>query len=132
MAEAQFSAYFPQSTVPTLINDNCNKTIANVFCFGTFADRHSGVVYNLGNFPFMWFDGSLCFLIMYHHKANGIMATLIAGLDDMCNFNTYKLKSDNLTRKGYKPMLNIIDNQARKYINYFLPRGMQITVGQTA
>jgi hypothetical protein len=44
MAEAQVPAYFPQYAVPTLIDDNCNETIANFFCFGAFADQHSGVV----------------------------------------------------------------------------------------
>jgi hypothetical protein len=45
-----------------------NKSIANIFCFGDFADKISGVVYNdlTGNFPFMSIDGSVCFFIMYH------------------------------------------------------------------
>ncbi len=55
MEEALVPAYFPQCAVPTLINDNCSKTIANALCFGTFADQHSGVKYNnlTVNFPFI-------------------------------------------------------------------------------
>ena len=36
-----------------------NESIANVFCFGAFADKTSGVVYNdlTGNFPFILIDG---------------------------------------------------------------------------
>ncbi len=110
--------------VPTSIADDCNETIANVFCFGAFADQHSGVVYNnlMGNFPFMLFDGSVYFLIMYHYKANTIMATPIAGLDDVCIFKAYKLNFDNLKHKGYKPTLNIMDNQATNYIEMFLTK----------
>jgi hypothetical protein len=67
MEEAKVPAYFPQCVVPTLIDDDCDKTIANIFCFGNFVDQHSGVVYNnlTGNFPFMSFDGGVCFLVMY-------------------------------------------------------------------
>jgi hypothetical protein len=78
MAEAQYPAYFPQRAVPTLIDDNCDETIANMFCFGAFAGQHCGVMYNnlMGNFPFMLFDGSIWFVIMYHYEANAIMAML--------------------------------------------------------
>ncbi len=41
-----------------------DESIANMFCFGAFADKITGVVYNdlTGNFPFMSLDGSVCFL----------------------------------------------------------------------
>ena len=46
-----------------------------MFCFGTFADKISGVVYNdlTGNFPFMSIDGSVCFFILYHYETNAIL-----------------------------------------------------------
>jgi hypothetical protein len=42
-----------------------DESIANVFCFGAFADKISGVVYNdlTGNFPFMSIGGSVCFFV---------------------------------------------------------------------
>jgi hypothetical protein len=47
---------------PNIIADD--ESIANVFCFGAFADKITGVVYNdlTGNFPFMSLDGSVYFL----------------------------------------------------------------------
>jgi hypothetical protein len=47
--------YIPTIPGPALIDDNTNKSIANIFCFGAFANHQSGVVYNnlMGNFPFM-------------------------------------------------------------------------------
>jgi hypothetical protein len=47
---------------PNIIADD--ESIANVFCFGAFANKITGVVYNdlTGNFPFMSLDGSVCFL----------------------------------------------------------------------
>jgi hypothetical protein len=64
---------------PNVIGNDCNESITNVFCFGAFANRHSGVVNNdlIGNFLFMPFDGSVCFLVLYHYKANAILATPI-------------------------------------------------------
>ncbi len=78
----------PAST-PNIINDNCNEIIANLFCYGAFADRHSGVAYNnlTGNFPFISFNGSICYLVMYVYKPNAILATPIAGLDDTSIYN---------------------------------------------
>ena len=101
-------------TGPNVIQDNADESIANVFCYGAFADKRSGVVYNdlTGNFPFVSFDGSVCFLVMYHYEANAILATPIAGLDDKSIFNAYKANFDELANKGYKPKLNVMDNQA--------------------
>jgi hypothetical protein len=47
-----------------------NELIANEFCFGIFADKSSGVIYDdlPGNFPFMSTNGSVCFFVMYHYK----------------------------------------------------------------
>jgi hypothetical protein len=88
----------PAAIDPNVINDDCNESITNVFCYGAFADRHSGVVYNdvTGSFPFVSFNGSVCFLVMYHYESNTIMAMPIAGLDDQSIFNAYKAKFDEL------------------------------------
>jgi hypothetical protein len=109
---------------PNLIGDDCNESIASVFCFGAFADQHSGVVHNnlMGNFSFMSFNGSVCFLVLYHYKANAILAMPIQGLDDISIFNAYKTNFDSLAQKGFKPKLNFLDNQATKYIMKFLTK----------
>ena len=59
---------------------NDEQSIADVFCFGAFADKRNRVVYNdlTGAFPFMSLGGSICFFIMYHYKANTILATPVA------------------------------------------------------
>ncbi len=63
-------------------NDN-DQSIANVFCFGAFADKISSVVYNdcTGEFPYRSLDGNVCFFVMYHYETNAILATPIPGLD---------------------------------------------------
>ncbi len=56
---------------PNIIDDYCNESIANVFGYDAFVDRHLGVVYNnmTGNFPFISFDGSIYYLIMNIYNA---------------------------------------------------------------
>jgi hypothetical protein len=57
---------------------------------------------------------------MYHYKANAILAKPISGLDDISIFNTYKMQFEDLTSKGFKPKINIMDNQVTKHIKAFL------------
>jgi hypothetical protein len=105
--------------MPNLIGDeDDDETIANVFCFGAFADKHSGVMYNdlTGTFPFMLLDGCKCFFVLYHYKSNAILVTPVAGMDNDSIFDAYKKQFNVLTAKGLKPKINIIDNQATKLI----------------
>ena len=108
---------------PNLIRmDDDDATIANIFCFGAFADKTSGIVYNdlTGSFPFMSLEGSVCFFVLYHYESNCILASPIKGMDDKTIFKTYKKYFEELTSKGFKPKLNIMDNQATKHIKQFL------------
>ncbi len=69
---------------PYNVIDNIeDHLIANVFCFGAFADKISGIVYNdcTGKFPVMSLDGNVCFFVMYHYTTNAILATSIPGLN---------------------------------------------------
>jgi len=73
------------------VDDDEGASGANIFCFGAFADRTSGIVYHdlTGSFPFMSYDGSVCFFVLYHYESNAILATPIAGLDDVSIFEAY-------------------------------------------
>ena len=116
--------FCPTIPNPALIHDNTNESIAKKNCFGAFADRQSGIVCNdlTGNFPFMLYNGSICFQVVYHYESNAILALLIAGLDDKTIFEAYKIAFDELAAKGFKPKLNIMDNQATKYIKKILTK----------
>ncbi len=107
---------------PNIIIDEDDLSTANIFCFGAFADKTSGIVYHdlTGSFPFMSFDGSICFFVLYHYESNAILATPIARLDDVSMYHAYKKYFEELTDKGFKPKLNIMDNQATKHIKKFL------------
>ncbi len=66
-----------------------------------------------GNFPFMSIDGSVCYFVMYHYK-NAILVKAIANVDDLSIFEAYKEIFETLEKKGYKPKMNVMDNQATK------------------
>jgi hypothetical protein len=107
---------------PALIGMDNNKSITNVFCFCVFANKTNGLVYHdlTGSFLFVSLDGSVCFFVLYHYKSNCIFDTPIASLDDKTIFKAYKKHFNELTTRGFKSKLNIMDNQATKHIKKFL------------
>ncbi len=70
----------------------------------------------------MSFDGSVNFFILYHYASNSILAKPITGLDIMSIFTAYKTYFEELTAKGFKPQLNIMDNQATNHIKKILTK----------
>jgi len=55
------------------------------------------------------------------------LATPITNLDDKSIFEAYKANFEMLEAKGYKPKVNVMDNQATKYIKKFLTeKGCQL------
>jgi hypothetical protein len=107
---------------PAFTDDIGNESIANVFCFGPFINKNTGVIYNdcTGNFPFMSHDGNICFFMMYHYETNAILATPIPGLDSESILDAYKKNFEFLVSKGYTPKINVMDNQATKAIKLYL------------
>jgi hypothetical protein len=59
---------------------------------------------------------------MYHYKTNAILAKPIANLDNQSIFSAYKELLKTLEAKGYKPKMNVMDNQATRYIKLFLAK----------
>jgi hypothetical protein len=99
---------------PNIIATDGDESINNIFCFGAFTNKNSGIVYHnlTGLFLFMYYDGSVCFFVLYHYESNAILVTPIAGLDNMSVFNAYKTYFDDLMAKGFKQKLKTMDNQA--------------------
>ncbi len=107
-----------------IINGNGDDSVADIFAFGTFADKNSGIVYHdlTGLFPFVLLEGSVCFFILYHYKSNGIIADPMMGLDNKTIFEAYRKQFDKLTKQDFHVKLIIMDNQATKYIEQFLDK----------
>ncbi len=103
---------------PNYIVEDKDSSIGNIFCFGAFADKQTGILYNdlTGSFPYMSLEGNVCFLIVYHCKSNAILALPISGLDNNTIFAAYKTQFEFLESKGHKIRLNVMDNQCTKQI----------------
>ncbi len=101
-----------------------NESIANVFCFGAFVNKISGVVYNdiTRNFPFMSIDGSICFFVLYNYELNAILVKAIANVDDHSIYEAYKEVFETLEAKGFKPKMNVMDNLAKKSSRSYSPK----------
>ena len=97
-------AYGAQSQVNIIPDD---KSIAYVFCFGAFANKISGVVYNdlTGNSPSCPLAAVCVSFLMYHYKTNAILVKAIKNLDNHSIQEAYKELFDTLEAKGYKPKL---------------------------
>jgi hypothetical protein len=97
-----------RARAPNAILDDFNESITNVFCFGAFGDKKLGVVYNdlTSNFPFMLYNGSICFIIVYHYEANAMQATPITGLDGVCIYKAYKKTFFKLSGRGSNQIIN--------------------------
>ena len=67
----------------------------------------------------MSIDVSMCFFVLYHYKTNTILVKPIANVDGRNIFAAYKEMFESLEAKGYKPKMNVMDNQATKYIKKF-------------
>jgi hypothetical protein len=108
---------------PHLIQELEDHSIANVFCFKAFANKLSGVVYNdcTSDFPYMLLDGNICFFVVYHYKTNTILITPIAGLDSERILEAYKVNFEYLVSKGFKPKVNMMDNQTTKSLKLTSP-----------
>jgi hypothetical protein len=107
-----------------ILDDESDPSVANIFAFGAFADKNSSIAYHdlTGSFPFISLDGSVCFFVLYPYESTCILADPITVLDDKTIFEENRKQFDNLTKKGFKPKPNVMDNQATKYIKQFLDK----------
>jgi hypothetical protein len=112
----------PPEHSPNFIIDNNDSSIGNIFCFGAFADKQTGILYNdlTRLFPYMSLEGNVCFLVVYHYESNAILALPISGFDDNTIFAAYITQFKFLESKGHKIKLNVMDNQCTKQIKKFL------------
>jgi hypothetical protein len=76
---------------------------ANLFCFATFADKHTRTLYNnlTRLFRFQSLEGNVCFLVVYHYETNAILALPISRFSDKIIFVAYKQQYKILESKGH-------------------------------
>ena len=112
----------PRLPNTNLIEDDVSSRDGNIFCFGAFANKHTGVVYSdfTGTFPYMSLEGNVCFFVVYHYESNAILGLPVKNMEDSTIYEAYKQQFEFLKSKGFTIKLNVMDNQASRQIKRFL------------
>ena len=92
----------------------CHAQEQNLFCFAALADMNEGTIYTdlPGRFPVRSIRNMQYIFICYAYEPNAILVRPMKSRDTDCMLAAYKDIYDYLTAKGFKPKLNVIDNDA--------------------
>ena len=81
-------------------------------------NKKDGTIYAdlTGNFPITLMNGMQAVFIMYDWTTNGILATPIKDAKVETIVECFKQNIEYLSKRGFKPVYNVIDNVATKAI----------------
>jgi hypothetical protein len=90
----------------------------HLFCYTGHIDKKDGTIYVdlTGEFPIRSIDGMTAIFILYDWTTNAILATPVNDGKSETTIATFEAQIRYLTKRGFKPTLNIIDNVATKII----------------
>ena len=85
-----------------------------VFCFAAMADKNQRTIYHdlTGRLPVMSLEGNQYFLVAYDYTINAILVRPTKDLESTTIITAFDSIFQELKSKGFKPQLNITDNQA--------------------
>jgi hypothetical protein len=85
-----------------------------VFCFAAVADKTQRTIYHdlTGRLPVMSLEGNQYFLVAYDYTINAILVRPVKDLESATIVTAFDSIFQELKTKGFKPQLNITDNQA--------------------
>ena len=92
------------------------------FIGATIADTHDSTIYTdqTGNSPVRSFHGKRCKFIAYEYRSNAILCRALKDQTDASMIEAFQDVYQYLESKGFKPKLNVIDNQCSKAIQRFI------------
>ena len=100
-----------------------------IFIGATIGEQNDGVIYTdqTGSMPVQSYHGKKCHFVAYEYQSNAI---LVRALRDQTEDSLQESSEDvysYLACKGFKPKLNIMDNQcSRRIQNYITSQGTNI------
>ena len=102
--------------------DETTEKCLNVFCYAALADKIEGTMYTdmTGALPHMSLEGNLYYLIAYIYDMNAILAKPMKSNNSADIIAAFEDIFSELKDKGYKPKLNVSDNQSATQIKQFL------------
>jgi hypothetical protein len=94
----------------------------NIFCYAALANKQHSTLYTdcTGRLPARALDGQQLFFIAYDYDTNYIFALPLNSTSDSEILEAFKQVHKGLTTKGYKPVFNVMDNQAAAPIKTFM------------
>jgi hypothetical protein len=97
---------------------------ANVELFigATIAEQNEGTIYtdNTGKFPVQSYHGKRIQFVVYEYCSNVIIVKTLRDETDKSMVEAFQEVYEYLTEKGFKPKLNVMDNQCSRAIQKFI------------
>ena len=93
-----------------------------LFIGATIGEQTTGTVYTdqTGNFPVRSFQGNRCQFVAYDYRSNAILVRALKDQTDALLLAAFEDVYAYLTDRGFKPKLNVMDNQCSKTIQKFI------------
>jgi len=94
----------------------------DAFCFAALADKNTGTIYTdlPGEFPVRSIRNMRYIFVCYAYQPNAILVRPMTSRNSESMVAAYEDIYTYLTAKGFKPNLNIIDNEASKAVQNFI------------
>ena len=97
---------------------------ANVELFigATIAEQNEGTIYtdNTGKFPVQSYHGKRIQFVVYEYRSNAIIVKTLRDETDKSMVDAFQEVYEYLTEKGFKPKLNVMDNQCSRAVQKFI------------
>eukprot|EP00804_Cyclotella_cryptica_P024369 CCRYP_020067-RA/>CCRYP_020067-RA protein AED:0.42 eAED:0.30 QI:0/0/0/1/0/0/2/0/521 len=93
-----------------------------LFIGATIGEQNPGTVYTdqTGNFPVRSFHGNRCQFVAYDYRSNAILVRALKDQTDASLLTAFQDVYAYLTKRGFRPRLNVMDNQCSKAIQQFI------------
>jgi hypothetical protein len=98
------------------------KAEVELFIGATIADQNDGTIYtdNTGRFPVQSFHGKQIQFVAYEYRSNAIIVKTLRDQTDKSMVEAFQEVYEYLTTKGFKPKLNVMDNQCSKAVQTYI------------
>ena len=96
--------------------------VHDMYCFAALADANQGTMYTdlSGQFPVRSYKNSVYLFIAYIYDANAIMIRAMPARTDAAMLAAFEDVLEELEEKGWKPRLNVMDNECSKAVEKFI------------
>jgi len=95
-----------------------------LFIGATTGEQNPGTIYTdqTGHFPVRSFHGKMCQFVEYDYRGNAILVCALTDQTDKSMLEAFQDVYEYLTKRGFQPKLNVMDNQCSKTIQTFIKK----------